>query len=109
MKLAIEKLNEDYVVIELDGAKGAIASIKEEQPIATLLDMRMPEVDGIALLKSMRETKGLRSHPVFMVSGSSEPSDRELAVECGANRFFTKPSSLSGYEELAKDILSHIH
>jgi CheY-like chemotaxis protein len=108
MKLALEKLSEDYDVIELDSAKTAIDMMKSERPVATLLDMRMPDIDGISLLKSVRETSELSAHPIFMVSGSAEPSDFALAFESGANQYFTKPSSLSGYQDLAKDILLHI-
>lgn len=108
MKLAIEKINADLEVIELGSAKEAVQSILDERPLATLVDMRMPEVDGISLLKAMRDTSELRTHMVFMISGSAEPADYALALENGANNYFTKPSSLSGYHDLAKDILTHI-
>lgn len=68
-----------------------------EAPALVILDVVMPGKDGLTTLKEIR----YRDHktPVIMLSGVSSPSNREEAMENGANGFLTKPVS---YEELRR-------
>ena len=104
MKKALLKQRETLELIELEQGFEAVKVIKEKQPLATLLDIRMPGLDGFDVLKMIRQDPQLREHPVYMVSGSEEPSDMALAREFGASGYLTKPGSVGGYGELAKTV-----
>ena len=104
MKKALLKHRETLELIELEQGFEAVQVIKDKQPLATLLDIRMPGLDGFEVLKMIRQDPDLSDHPVYMVSGSEEPSDMAMAREAGANGYLTKPGSVSGYGQLAKTI-----
>lgn len=108
MKLAFGKIKHDIEIVELEGGALSVETILIERPIATILDMRMPYVDGIEVLRMIRDIKGLEQHLVIMISGSEEPADIKLALSSGANHFFTKPTSLSGYSNMVNHIMEHV-
>jgi len=91
-------------LIELEEGFEAVRTIKERRPMATLLDIRMPGVDGFDVLKMIRRDPETSDHLVLMLSGSEEPSDLHLAREAGANGFLTKPATFGEYSGLAKAI-----
>lgn len=104
IKKALLQQRDTLELIELEQGFEAVKVIKDKRPLATLLDIRMPGLDGFDVLKMIRQDPDLREHPVYMVSGSEEPSDMDLAREAGASGYLTKPGSISGYGELAKTI-----
>ena len=104
IKKALLKQRQSLDLIELDQGHEAVTIIKAKQPTATLLDVRMPGLDGFDVLKMIRKEPDLADHPVYMVSGSEMPSDKALAEAAGANGFLTKPGSFNGYSDLAKTI-----
>lgn len=108
MKIAFDSMSKDTEVIELAKGDLSVETIRTEQPIATILDMRMPYIDGITVLKMIRDNEDLEKHLVIMISGSDEPSDIDLAISSGANHYFTKPTSLSGYSDMVSDIMKHV-
>lgn len=108
IKKALLKQRETLELIELEQGFEAVKIIKERKPTATLLDIRMPGLDGFDVLKMIRKEPELANHPVFMVSGSEEPSDMDLAKQAGANGYLTKPGSVAGYGQLAKTIAQQV-
>ena len=108
IKKALLKVESDLEIIELASGREAVSSIKSESPLATLLDIRMPGIDGFQVLKAIREDTKTRSHPVIMVSGSDETSDKSMANEFGADGYLVKPDSFLGYGELAQVIYKSV-
>jgi len=104
IKKALLTQQSDLKLIELETGHNVVNVIKENNPVATLLDVRMPGIDGFDTLKMIRQEQGLEDHKVLMLSGSEEPSDIKIAQESGANIFLTKPASFAEYTELAKSI-----
>ncbi len=81
--------NKDYEVYSSEDGEQAIATVRSKPFDVVLLDIRMPEVDGVAVLKYLKEHS--RSTDVIMLSGYN---DLDVAVECmklGASDFLTKP------------------
>jgi len=104
IKKALLTQQSDLKLIELETGHDVVNVIKKNNPVATLLDVRMPGIDGFDTLKMIRQEQGLEDHKVLMLSGSEEPSDIKIAQESGANIFLTKPASFAEYTELAKSI-----
>jgi len=63
------------------------------QPKIALLDVQMPETDGIELLAELRLQAEWRNLPVLLISSSYGPADREASRELGVSQYLTKPVS----------------
>lgn len=58
-----------------------------------ILDISMPEMDGIMVLQTLRKNADYGSVPIIMMTASSQDEDRERAKAAGANLFLTKPTA----------------
>jgi CheY-like chemotaxis protein len=98
--VALERsqLANDVVVVR-DGAlalqylnrQGEHADRPEGNPAVILLDLKLPKVNGLEVLRSVRSTEGLRSIPVVMLTSSHEESDLVKSYELGVNAYVVKP------------------
>ena len=79
---------EGYRVLHAANGVDAVAAARAERPAAVLLDIMMPQVDGWAVLATMKADPALRDIPVVMVSLLDE---RPLGLSLGASDFLTKP------------------
>jgi UDP-3-O-[3-hydroxymyristoyl] N-acetylglucosamine deacetylase len=86
--------DEGFRVLEADNGRTALARIAAERPRLVLLDIWMPEVDGIELLREIQER-----HPgtrVIVISGHGNIETAVRATQLGAIDFIEKPFSLEG-------------
>jgi two-component system, response regulator len=70
-------------------------------PGLLLLDIRMPRLDGLQVLKRIRAEKGLRRLPVVILTTSKDEEDRLTSYDLGVNAYITKPV---GFDNLTKAI-----
>lgn len=70
-----------------------------KQPRLVILDMRLPKLDGVAVLRAMREDPLTQSVPVVMLSGSSDRAELDRCYEAGANSVVRKALD---YDELKR-------
>jgi two-component system phosphate regulon response regulator PhoB len=75
-----------------DGAR-AIAIARDERPALIVLDLMLPEVDGLEVCKILRRDPGTASIPVLMLTARASEMDRVLGLELGADDYVTKPFS----------------
>jgi CheY-like chemotaxis protein len=101
---AISTVCEDLTCVELSCGDLAIETMKAEAPKLTIVDIRMPGIDGWGVLERIRADETLKSSKVIMMSGSSSEADIERATSSGAHGFYTKPHLRSGYASVAADI-----
>jgi two-component system nitrogen regulation response regulator NtrX len=80
---------EGYRVDEAGGGSQALTRVAERPPDAVLLDIKMPEMDGLEVLKAFRE-RGY-DMPVLMISGHADVTTAVEATRRGAFDFFEKP------------------
>jgi len=80
----------------------ALETLKADKPDLILLDILMPESDGIECLKAIRAQKSTKTIPVIMVTTKSDKSRVEACYQLGANDFITKPVGRS-------ELLSKVH
>lgn len=69
----------------------AIETIKAESPDLILLDIMMPDVNGIELCKMIKANPHIRHIPVMMVSALSDMGTKRDSINAGAEEFLTKP------------------
>jgi two-component system OmpR family response regulator len=75
----------------LSTGKNAIDEIKAFKPDIVLLDVMMPELDGLAVLKMIRETESIKATPVILFTAKSVRQDAEFYKENGAQGIIPKP------------------
>ncbi|MCU0766337.1 MAG: sigma-54 dependent transcriptional regulator [Gammaproteobacteria bacterium] len=86
--------DEDYRVVAAEDGRAARQALREGKPDLILLDIWMPDVDGITLLKEWAEDEGLPC-PVIMMSGHGTVETAVEATRLGAYDFLEKPLSLA--------------
>lgn len=72
-------------------ASQAMHSIISESPKLVILDIMMPGIDGLSLLKQIKDHPQTASTPVVVVSGKDFPPEKKKALALGAVKFLTKP------------------
>jgi CheY-like chemotaxis protein len=95
---------EPEIAVACDGAEALAALQLGAPPSVVLTDLKMPKLDGLELVRRMREDPRLKAVPVAVLTSSDDPSDRRTALELGVALFFAKPSSLEGYERIAREV-----
>ena len=74
------------------------------RPGILLLDIKMPKVDGLAVLRHIREEKVLRHLPVVILTTSKAEEDRFKSYELGANAYIVKPLGFENFSEAVRTI-----
>lgn len=82
---------DQYEVIKIHSSTGALSVIRAENPDAVLLDIMMPDVPGLEVLRFMRREPSLQKIPVVIVSAKTLPADIRTGLEAGATEYLTKP------------------
>jgi CheY-like chemotaxis protein len=79
--------------------RGAYAGRPEQNPKLILLDLKLPKVDGIEVLKRIKADERTRVIPVVMVTSSAEGRDVTASYELGANSYIVKPVEFERFSE----------
>ena len=94
------------VVVTADGAD-ALDLAKEEKPQIILLDLRMPELDGLEICKKLKADETTRTIPIIIVTAYNNQLNEALAA--GADDFVAKPVQLLELSVRVKSILKVRH
>jgi len=81
--------------------------IKNPRPSLVLLDLRLPRVDGLEVLRTVKTTPALSPIPVVILTSSDAESDIARAYEYHANSYLVKPLDFKVFTKLMKDIVSY--
>ena len=71
----------------------------ENHPKVVLLDLKLPKVNGLEVLRIIKEDERLRNLPVVVVTSSTEDPDMKTAYELGANSYVVKPVEFDSFME----------
>jgi len=85
----------------------ALAMMTAERPDVVLLDIMMPEISGLDILRQMRRDPALANIPVVVVSAKSMPADIKIGMEAGAFTYLTKPVGFLDLKEAVERALSN--
>lgn len=80
-----------YQIYKAYNGTSAVALISKEKPAAVVLDLMMPDLSGLEVLRFIREDPEISDIPVIVVSAKSLPSDIKNGLEAGASVYLTKP------------------
>jgi len=111
--VALEKSNlANEVVVVRDGAdaldylhrRGAWTNRMSGNPAVVLLDLKMPRVDGLEVLREMRATPDLKNIPTVMLTTSREQRDLSTSYEQGVNAYVVKPIDFREFIRVIADL-----
>ena len=84
--------------------RGKFAGYTGGEPIFILLDIKMPLMDGIEVLKIIRSDPAFNKVPVIMLTSSRDTHDLEDCYDKGANSFVVKPVNISSFMQVVKEL-----
>lgn len=81
----------NYSVVEAKNGFEAIRLTEKMRPEAILMDLKLPDMDGLEATSQIRQADEIKNTPIFFLSGCAEPIFRQAALAAGANEYLTKP------------------
>lgn len=95
-----------YDVAHVANGLDAVRVAKEEHPSLILMDIQLPEMDGLEATRQIRADASLRTTPIIALSAVAMPGDKERGLEAGLDLYLTKPVRL---KELAEIIAQYLN
>lgn len=100
------------VIVVRDGAEaldylnreGAHTGRSEGNPAVVLLDLKLPKVNGLEVLRAVRSTERLKSIPIVMLTSSQAESDVVQSYELGVNAYVVKPVEFKQFVAAIADL-----
>lgn len=74
----------------------AVAHAKSELPHIIIMDIQMPQMNGLDAIRHIREEESTKNIPIIAVTALAMPGDEEACIKAGANAYLSKPVSLVG-------------
>lgn len=93
IQILSEILQEDYVLNAATTGAKALELAGKQHPDLVLLDMMMPEMDGLAVCKALKADPATADIPVIFVTSMSDPENEERGFQAGAVDYISKPVS----------------
>jgi twitching motility two-component system response regulator PilH len=89
----LEKLlgDADYIVSTAENGVQALAAVKRSKPDVILMDINMPELDGFATTRALREDTATKDIPVVIVTAKDQKADKAWGQMLGTKGYITKP------------------
>jgi len=95
-----------FRVIKMYSSAPAIPMIAQEKPDVIILDIMMPDISGLEVLRYMRREPDLSRIPVIVVSAKSMPGDIKTGLEAGASLYLTKPVGFLDLKQAVEQVLN---
>ena len=86
-------LSSDYLVVEAVNGVMALAAVTKHKPSLILMDILMPEMDGLQTLHELKSNPKTKDIPVIMLTSIGQDLNRKLCEDLGASHYISKPFS----------------
>jgi CheY-like chemotaxis protein len=96
-----------FRVLKTSTSAPAITMMTAERPDVVLLDIMMPDISGLDILRQMRADPQLTNIPVVLVSAKGMPADIKNGMEAGASTYLTKPVGFLELKEAVERALGN--
>lgn len=97
-----------YYVITAETGEEALELLVKEKVDAVLLDLMLPKIDGLEVLRRIRTTKEINKIPVILLTAKSDEFDKVLGLETGADDYIAKPFSIRELQARVKAVLRRV-
>jgi two-component system, cell cycle response regulator DivK len=95
-----------YQVLEATDGYGAVEIVKRERPNLILMDLNMPNLNGLAATRLIREQDELKDIPIIIVSGYDSYQHRNVALAAGCTEFLQKPIDINNLNSIISRLSS---
>lgn len=99
--------SEGYATIETANGIDGIKAAENEAPNLILMDIQMPEMDGMQALERLKSNPATDNIPVLALTGYAAEGDRERLMAKGFDGYLSKPLDLDELLEKVRELLSH--
>ena len=107
MKLVRDILrHKGHATLEATTGEDGVRLALQHVPALILMDIQLPDIDGIEALRRIREHAALEATPVVAVSASVMPDDQQKIVSSGFDAFITKPINLKQFQDTVQQFLA---
>lgn len=101
---AISVVHDGAAAVDFLNCRGAYAGRNSGNPALILLDVKMPKVDGLELLREIKTDEKFKTIPVVMLTSSREERDIANSYRLGSNGYVVKPMVFSEFVETVRKI-----
>lgn len=98
----------DYNVITVETGEEALHLLSEEKIDAVLLDLMLPKMDGLEVLRCIRKNEKIKKIPVILLTAKNAEFDKVLGLEMGADDYIAKPFSIRELQARVKAVLRRV-
>src|SRR6059058_5372300 len=98
----LQRLRDGQEALDFLRGEGAYDGRNTSQPVLVLLDMKMPRVDGIEVLRQLKADPRTALIPVIMLTTTDDPREIQRCYELGCSVYVTKPVSYDDFVEAVK-------
>ncbi len=107
MKLVRDILrHQGHTTLEAATGGEGVRLALERRPDLILMDIQLPDIDGIVALGQIREKRALDATPVLAVSASVMPDEQQKIVDSGFDAFIMKPINLKQFQDTVQRFLT---
>lgn len=103
MRLALEEIG--YRVIEASDGEEAVEAAWRTCPNAILMDLSLPQLDGLSATRRIRQDPQMQNVPIIAVTAHHEAQFRANALAAGCSAYTTKPIDFNWLDELLRQLL----
>ena len=100
----VRHLRDGAEALEYLYRRGQFAGNSDSPPAVILLDLKMPKMDGVEVLRQIKSEPQLKTIPVVIMTSSREDRDLERCYELGANSYVVKPVKFHEFVEAVKQL-----
>jgi two-component system, response regulator len=100
----VDLVRDGVEVLDYLYCRGAYAERPAVLPLALFLDLKMPRMDGLEVLRRLKSDQALKVLPVVMLTSSREDSDLAESYRLGANAYVVKPVDFGQFTEAIREL-----
>ena len=96
---------EGFRVVSASDGREALRRAEREHPDIIILDLMLPEIDGLEVCKTLKQSSGTADIPIIMLTAKAQETDKIVGLELGADDYITKPFSIRELTARVKAVL----
>ncbi|BAY20646.1 multi-sensor hybrid histidine kinase [Calothrix sp. NIES-2100] len=96
----------NFLLILARNGREAVQMAKQHQPNLILMDIQMPEMDGLTAIRKIRADSQIQAIPIIALTALAMPGDEQRCRDAGANEYLSKPVRLRHLLEMISQLLS---
>ena len=94
------------LVLESENAENGIQLAREHHPNLIIMDIRLPEMDGLEATRFIKEDSNLKDIPIVAITGYNNKEDEDMAINTGCVAYLRKPIDVRNFRKTIAMILA---